>query len=147
QYPDLAPLPDAEPEAREVAALYPQAELLVGSQATRERFLQSVARHDVTHFGGHAVASLEDPGLSSLLFAADGESERGSALFANEIEARPWPRPLRTQLVVLAACGTALGASYRGEGPISLARSFLSAGVPAVLASFWDVDDRVSRVL
>src|SRR5262249_39416641 len=63
QYPDLAPLPDAEPEAREVAALYPQAELLVGSQATRERFLQSVARHDVTHFGGHAVASLEDPGL------------------------------------------------------------------------------------
>jgi CHAT domain-containing protein len=51
----------------------------------------------------------------------------------------------RTRLVVLAACRTAAGVVSRSEGALSLARPFLAAGVPNVIASLWDVDDALSR--
>ena len=35
----------------------------------------------------------------------------------------------------------------RGEGVFSLARPFLAAGVPTVVASLWDVDDRSTAEL
>jgi CHAT domain-containing protein len=47
----------------------------------------------------------------------------------------------RTRLVVLASCRTATGRVSRTEGVENLARPFLAAGVPAVIASLWDVDD------
>ena len=50
----------------------------------------------------------------------------------------------RTRLVVLAACTTAGGAIRRGEGILSLARPFLAAGVPSVVATLWDIDDHAS---
>ena len=40
------------------------------------------------------------------------------------------------ELVVLAACETAVGSVFRGEGPISLARPFLSAGASTVARGF-----------
>lgn len=53
-----------------------------------------------------------------------------------------------TRLVVLSACSTAAGRLSASEGATSLARSFLAAGVPAVVASLWDVDDlAASRLL
>src|SRR5207237_10120390 len=50
-------------------------------------------------------------------------------------------------LVVLAACRTAAGRNVRGEGVANLVRPFLAAGVPAVIASLWDADDRASARL
>src|SRR5262249_24972630 len=91
--------------------------------------------------------NLEKPGYASLLLAPDVPGERGMPVFAIDIEGIQWPRPINTCLVVLAACGTAAGTLYRCAGPISLVRSFLSAGLPAVVATFWDVDDRASRRL
>ena len=44
-------------------------------------------------------------------------------------------------LVVLSACQTALGKDIRGEGLIGLARGFMYAGSPRVVASLWKVDD------
>ena len=65
-------------------------------------------------------------------------------LFAHEILQADLSR---TSLVVLAACGTAVGPIKKGEGAIGLARPFLARGVPAVVATLWDVDDRASRLL
>jgi len=47
----------------------------------------------------------------------------------------------RTRLVVLAACGTARGRQRPGQTNISVARAFLSAGVPTVVATLWPIDD------
>ena len=46
-------------------------------------------------------------------------------------------------LVVLSACRTALG-PVEGDGVIGFARAFLSAGARSVVATQWDVSDRVS---
>jgi CHAT domain-containing protein len=54
---------------------------------------------------------------------------------------------LNADVVVLSGCQTALGKNVRGEGPIGLARAFMYAGVPRVVASLWPVDDLATAEL
>ncbi len=135
-------LPGAEAEVAGAARLYQRHEVLIGRSATKQRFLELAPRFDVVHFGGHALANPEYPLLSRLLFADDVNGEQ--SLFAHEIARIRFPR---TRVVVLAACSTALGAVSRGEGVLGVARPFLGAGVPLVIASQWDVDDRATGQL
>src|SRR5262245_24025752 len=51
---------------------------------------------------------------------------------------------LNSDPVVLGACRTALGEEIRGEGLIGLTRGFLYAGVPRVVATLWEIDDRTA---
>jgi CHAT domain-containing protein len=137
--PGLAPLPAAEREAAEVAALYTVPELLLGRAATRAAFLDALRRSDVVHYAGHAKAVADDPSRSRLLLAADA-SDSG-ALYLRDLS---W-REVRARLVVLAACRSAAGSSSRSGGALSLSRPFLAAGVANVVGSLWDVDDEASR--
>ena len=50
-------------------------------------------------------------------------------------------------MVVLSACQTALGKEIKGEGLVGLTRGFMYAGAPRVVASLWQVDDRVTAEL
>jgi CHAT domain-containing protein len=139
---DPATSPDAERDAREIAALYPDHELLVDAAATRARVLEAAGAHDVVHFAGHAVSNDDYPALSRLLLSGTGESAR--SLFAHEIAGLHLDR---VRLVVLGACRTSAGRIRRGEGVLSLARPFIAAGAQTVVASLWDVDDRASHPL
>ena len=135
-------LPGAEAEVENASRLYQRHSVLVGRAATKQRFMESAPQFDVVHFGGHAYANPEFPLLSRLVFA-DGASGEQS-LFAHEIARVRFPR---TRVVVLAACSTATGAVSRGEGIVGIARPFLGGGVPLVVASQWDVDDRATEEL
>lgn len=134
-------LPGAEVEVADAARLYSDHELLIGRDATRERFVQAAPSFDIVHFGGHALVNPEFPLLSRLVFAG-GANEQ--SLFAHEIARIRFPR---TQVVVLAACSTASGPVSRGEGVLGVARPFLAGGVPLVIASQWDVDDQATQQL
>lgn len=135
-------LPGAENEVSLASKLYPRHEILVGRDATKDRFLAMAPAFDVVHFGGHALVNPEFPLLSRLVFADEAEGEQ--SLFARDIARMRFPR---TRVVVLAACSTAAGSVSRGEGIISVARPFLGGGVPLVIASQWDVDDRATEQL
>jgi CHAT domain-containing protein len=141
---ELPPLPGAQVEATAAAAFYPRHEVVVGSAATKSRFLQSAPNFDVVHFGGHAFVNVEYPLLSRLSLSPDSHDGAPQSLFAHEISRLRFDR---TRLVVLAACSTAVGVVSRGEGVVSVARPFLAAGVPVVIASQWDVDDRATEQL
>ena len=136
-------LPDAEREARDIAALYAHPTLLVNETATKAVFVATAGTYDVVHFAGHAVSNDDFPGLSHLLLSGSTGQPDGT-LFAHEITRMTFDR---TRLIVLAACRTSAGRVRRGEGVFSLARPFLAAGVPIVVASLWDVDDRATRTL
>lgn len=138
----LPRLPDAEQEATDVAQLYASAVLLTGGTATRAHFLAEIRRASVIHFAGHAVADGRFPARSFLLLAEGDEPDREGKVMPADIAALDLRH---TRLAVLSACRTAWGASDRGEGVMSLARPFLVAGVPQVVASLWDVDDAVTR--
>ena len=57
------------------------------------------------------------------------------------------PFPLSAHLAVLSACETGRGQAKGGEGLMGLAWAFRAAGVPAVVASQWQVDDAATKQL
>lgn len=131
----LAALPNAEREARQIAAIYPGASLLRGDAATRENFLERSISQDVIHFAGHAVVDLEAPRRSVLLFAGPSGLEPLSLAELLDRGAST------SRLVVLAGCGTQDSLADDREGLIGLAGAFVAAGVDEVVASTLDVDD------
>jgi len=137
-YPTLRPLAAAREEARLVARSYGRREVLVGERATREALLTKAGDYSVLHFAGHAVNNLVDPSRSSLALAHGSNGDQPGAVFAYELAPAHFDR---TRLVVLAGCGTGSGPASPGAGTISLARAFLAARVPSVVASFWPVAD------
>lgn len=134
----LPPLPGAAEEATAIASLYPKSELLMHMTATRRRVLAAIAESDIVHLALHAKGS-EDALGSRLLLTPEG-NDRGK-LTASEIFEISLCRP---RLVVLAGCATAEGWLSESEGALSLAYAFQAAGVPSVVASLWDVNDRES---
>lgn len=143
-FPSLRRLPAAAQEAERIAKLYPDSVTLTGALATRAAFLREIERHEVLHFAGHAVTSDADLLRSRLLLAADPERHDSGNLLAQSLYDRSFGR---VRLVVLAGCATASGRISRGEGPLSLARPFLAAGVPGVVATLWAIEDASSGAL
>jgi CHAT domain-containing protein len=139
---EFALLPDAARELAAVAAAYSPSTVLSGADATIDRLSALAGAFQVIHLATHARSNSTSPRLSFVQLA-HGSTATGR-LYAGDISA--WSLP-RTQLVVLSACDTASGAVYRGEGLVSLARPFLAAGIPSVVATLWPIDDRVSSDL
>ncbi len=133
----LASLSGARAEAARVARAVPGSVVLRGEDATRDSFFDLARRSDRIHFAGHALADSVDPLRSLLLLAPSGPADPG-ALYAWEVYREDLAG---TRLVVLSSCGTADASIAPEEGVTSLARAFLAAGVPRVVASLWNVDD------
>lgn len=134
---DLEALPRVRREVAEIRAIHPGTRALLGSDATRARFLAEAAQYDVIHFAGHGLSD-ERSVTAALLFHGDGGgvAPLGSADIAQL-------RLHRAPLVVLSACGTLRGRVEGVEGMPSLARSFLAAGASAVVGTLTDVDDEL----
>jgi CHAT domain-containing protein len=144
---DLADLPEAEREAKEVASFYKEAMVLTGADASRSRVIRDSARADVIHFATHAISDPESPLASKLVLASDSTSastKEGDAFEAFDIYGLQLPR---TRLIVLSACQTGIEHSYKGEGAVGLARPFIAAGVPLVVATLWPVESDATAVL
>ena len=136
-------LPYARQEAQEVASLYPKATLLIGQEAVKGNFLHLSVSSDVIHFAGHAMVDLEAPRRSALLFPASS----GEGLEPLSLEEIFGVSLRRTQLVVLSACRTQDSLADDREGLLGLAGAFFAAGVPEIVASPWNVEDRASSAV
>jgi CHAT domain-containing protein len=54
---------------------------------------------------------------------------------------------LRSELICLSACETAMSEVAEGDELLGLIRAFLYAGAPSVVASLWKVDAKSTRDL
>ncbi|MEW6211295.1 MAG: CHAT domain-containing protein [Acidobacteriota bacterium] len=153
KFPNLPPLPDSEREAEESARFYTDSTVLRRSDATESRVRAAIGDCDVAHFALHCRVEENSPWLAELILAKPKPGAEGVGLPAarndgvlslDEIYAIELPR---TRLAVLSACETGLGHYYRGEGMVSLARPFIAAGVPQVIASLWPVASRETSQL
>ncbi len=139
EWPAMKRLNEAAREAREIGALHgPNSIVLTGEAATWEAFRTAAQEAGVIHLGMHAVLDPVDPFRSFLLFADRGP--RGARTL-RDLTALKLPK---TRLAFLAACESA-GEVDEGEGVIGLARPFLAAGVPTVVGTLWNVEDRLTR--
>lgn len=147
-YPDLDDLPSASKEALEVADCYDSKLPLIEDMAKREAVRSEMGRSEVVHLALHTALDDEVPLRSRLLLTKAGseksEDSSESALYAYEIYNLKLPR---TRLVVLSSCQSGAERYYGGEGMTSLARAFIGAGVPLVVASLWPVDSAATREL
>ncbi len=143
KYPELPRLLFAREEGRSVLAIYQGGLMVEGREASREVVLRGLEQFPVVHYAGHAVVNDEFPRLSRLVLGSSSSGEE-SDLYADDLLL---VAHTKTQVAVLAACETAGGRIRSGEGPLSLARAFLGAGVPSVIASLWPVDDRAGQEL
>ncbi len=140
---ELKPLADAAREAQAVASRFERATLLTGDQATRPSVERNLPNAVVFHFAGHALAGVERVGL--LLADSAGRTGRQTPaiLTVNQLSA---VQLRRCRLTVLSACSTEKGAEEGVLDPESLARGFLRAGVPHVIASRWNVDSAATAL-
>lgn len=131
-------LPGADEEARAIAALVPQAEVLLGEQATLDR-VKAMKGKNALHLATHGVLDHEDPNRSYLVLG------QGQQLDIPEIAALDL---IGLRLVTLSACETALGVDSQGQSELTtLADAFSFAGCPTVAASLWKVSDESTRTL
>jgi len=135
-------------EAEQIAALAsPDAELnALDFGASRETATGAgVSESRIIHLATHAIIDDAHPELSGVvlsMFDGKGQPQDGF-LRAHDI----FNLKLSADLVVLSACRTALGRDFKGEGLVSLARSFMYAGAPRVVGSLWSTDDKATAEL
>jgi CHAT domain-containing protein len=132
----------ADNDARAVASNYQDASVLTGDDATRPRFLASAPSHSLVHVAARTAANHAYPLLSRMLLADEPGRRYSGAVMGTEIASHQMPQ---TELVVIDEIET--NSKDRGEGTLSLARAFLSAGVPAVLGTLPGADDTATRDL
>ncbi|MDQ3666547.1 MAG: CHAT domain-containing protein [Acidobacteriota bacterium] len=147
-FPDLPALPSAEREAREVASCYHSLPL-IGSNARERKVRSGMTNVEVIHLASHFVVDPRSPMLSKLLLTKETGGSRNEAnsdgfLQVSEVYGMKLPR---ARLVVLSACQTGIEKTYQGEGAMSIARSFISAGVPLVVATLWPVESDTTSEL
>ena len=132
------PLPGARREAEHAVRAFPSGSRVVTGKDASEHFLKTgdLAAFSLLHLATHAVADESAPEKSAVLLAASDTRDDG-LLTVPEIAALP----LRGKVVVLAACESQVGALRRGEGVLSLARSFFVAGATAVVGTLGTVRD------
>jgi CHAT domain-containing protein/tetratricopeptide (TPR) repeat protein len=138
----------ARQEAEAIAALVPEQDRLLALdfQADRAHLLApGIAQYRWLHIATHGTVDDRHPDLSGLVLSLVDEAgrPREGLLRAHEIHRLR----LGADLVVLSACETALGREVRGEGLYGLARGFLYAGAPRVVASLWSVRDEATAQL
>lgn len=135
-------------EAEQVAALSPpgSATLLLDFDATPDAVSsEAVMGSRIIHLATHAILDYAHPQLSGValsMFDRQGRARDGF-LRLNEIS----NLRLSADLVVLSACRAADGRDYGGEGLVGLARGFMLAGVPRVVGSLWDSNDKATAEL
>jgi len=138
----LTDLPEAANEVKALETMF-EGDFLYGNAANEKSFKNNISDYAVIHLAMHGLLDAKNPIASSLAFTEDGNPEEDNFLHAAEIN----NLPLNAQLVVLSACETGYGKFERGEGIMSLARSFMHAGAPSLVVSLWQVNDYSTSII
>jgi CHAT domain-containing protein len=170
----FAPLTGTAEEARSIKALFPEAEVLTGQDATKAS-LKRVDAPRILHIATHGFF-LHDPADDATQMAANTRVAGTRAISATVRVENPLLRSglalaganlsktsnddglltaleasglnlWGTKLVTLSACDTGVGQVKNGEGVFGLRRAFVLAGAETLVMSLWPVSDYVTREL
>lgn len=140
----LLPLPHSGEEVFKIAKIM-DGRALVGAEASKAIFLREAPHCRILHLATHGLASNEASDRTSnfSFLSFHSTDEKSGRLYVSEI----YNLKLVADLVTLSACETGLGQLRRGEGILSLARAFASAGARSLVQSQWVVSDSQTRHL
>ncbi len=122
-----------------------RSEVLEGEHATESAFKsESGKQYTILHLAIHGIGDTLDELQSFLAFPGNRSDLDNTRLYTHEIYGLDLQE---TRLAVLSACQSGIGRNMRGEGIFSTARAFMYAGVPAIVMSLWNADDRATSTI
>ncbi len=131
----------SDDEVRDIAALA-EGDSWLNEEVMKQSFMDNANGYKLLHLAMHGTYDLEFPMNSSLIFSRRDSTDiflRAADIYNMELDG---------DMAVLSACNTAYGKLQAGEGPMTLARAFHYAGIPAVVASLWSIpDNSTSRIM
>ena len=133
-------LPASGDEIRGIARMSAgRTKLFLGPDDRKTTFFASAhSGAALLHVSTHAVADMDDPERSRLLFSPDEPGQPNNYLFLKEL----YDLDLRgTSLATLSACDTERGRLVPGEGIQAFSRALLAAGSRSALTTLWRVPD------
>ncbi|MCH2043203.1 MAG: CHAT domain-containing protein [Saprospiraceae bacterium] len=140
----LSPLIFNTDEVDGIKNLLGTGDLFINEHALEQTFKEKAGEYQIIHFATHGLANSRDPEHSFLAFTEiEDENPHNEFLYVREL----YDTRLNADLVVLSACQTAVGKSYRGEGVVSLARGFAYAGAKSLFTTLWSVNDQSTSVI
>jgi CHAT domain-containing protein len=127
-------LKGASNEAKSISKLFPS-KLFNDESLTKSEFIKTAGKAKLLHLAMHAEVNNDYPELSRLLFSKSLEKEEDH-LYLEEL----YGLSLSAELAILSSCNTGAGLEKNGSLE-SFQRAFTFAGVPATVASLWEVPD------
>ncbi|HWF06271.1 MAG TPA: CHAT domain-containing tetratricopeptide repeat protein [Candidatus Angelobacter sp.] len=137
----MGPLPASGEEIRTIARLSAgRVQLFLGPRDQKRSFFESArSGAALLHVSTHAVADMDDPERSRLLFSPDEAGQPNNYIFLKEL----YGLDLRgMSLATLSACDTERGRLVPGEGIQAFSRALLAAGSRSALTTLWRVPDQ-----
>ena len=129
-------IPGSSKEMKVISG-FRDARIFSGADATESNFKKFAPLYDIIHIAIHGVADEKGGNDTRLVFRNEKDSTNDGELYPDEI----YGLNLRAKLVVLSACETGIGKTFKGEGVFSMARAFAYAGCPSVVISLWKAND------
>jgi CHAT domain-containing protein len=120
-------------EARSLAELLPEADVLMGEAATVNALIEKAGSQEYLHIAAHGLQRRDNPLFSAIRLG-------NSQLRLIDLDRLR----LRARLVTLSGCSTGVNVVQGADELLGLTRGFLSAGARAMLATLWDVNDEAT---
>jgi CHAT domain-containing protein len=139
---EISPIPGTIEEVNDIHRIF-GGQTLLKKKATEERFKRIADNYDILHLATHGIINNEYPMFSKLVFKPEKDSVNDGLLNTYEI----YNMQINSPLVVLSACNSGFGKLHKGEGIISLARGFFTAGAKSIVMTLWSVGDKTSSKL
>jgi len=137
----LGDLSGSAEEIQEIARMSAgRTEVFLGPADRKQNFLDAIQRNPfLVHVSTHAVADMDNPERSRLLFSSEQTGQSNSYLFLKEL----YDLDLSSvSLATLSACDTEKGRLVPAEGVQAFSRALLTAGSRSTLTTLWRVPDQ-----
>ncbi|MGC2330159.1 MAG: CHAT domain-containing protein [Candidatus Acidiferrales bacterium] len=118
-------------EVRSVAAILPEAELIVGTEANEAKLREKGSQSRLIHIATHGSFRQDNPMFSGI---------RLGDAYLNLYDL--YQLKLQAELVTLSGCATGMNVVSPGDELLGLIRGLLFAGAQSLLLTLWDVHDR-----
>lgn len=140
EYAGADPLPGAELESREAAALM-QGKSYIGSEATQEVLLAALRNNEIVHIASHGQFIDEEPLDSRLIIpSADGKVGGLSAF-------RLYGQGIKASTVFLSACDLGQNRRAHGNEINGFIRPLLMQSTKNIMTNLWEVTDEGGYVV
>ena len=139
-----AQLYQSKSETRRIARLFPRSTFLTGRAALESRFKNlELSRYRYVHLSTHGNYLQDTLKETVVLFDLVHDTHEDGVLAAREV----YELEVRSELVSMSACNTALGRRNEYEGIIGFTHAFFTVGTGAVMLTLWPVNANSAEML